>query len=546
MTRKKGKIIAGAAAIMLVGAGGAWHVITGNILKNTASWVAQVGSKKLADGTSYTLTYDSMTRTRFPSIGVRLVNPSYTFIAPGDDTQTRPPINVSIKMNGVVDTTTDYLSNAYRVAINGAYAIDATVGEERITAMSASPSSEQLTLQARDRATFNAWNALDWNNSEQVKLALQGIAAARYEVGAFALNDAGGTLLVGGENVGFGFVNRGTEGHIDGNLHVKAKALESSAAYDQAAEKLLQALGTPLTLKLGEMPFSASRAGKQDIDVAISAKLPLGMASGKPPIGNVQVRKFYFKNDFYTFNAPTTMLLVEANGQRSLNLKLDWMLEATAAGGTEAQRFVNMVVGFMPQASEESPLDPELLKQKITAALPTFSTLGPITLAIDLDATSPIDAPAAGDAKAPAARDSVTLRNFAFSHKRWGLEAKGDTLNDANGATINLALTCKQCDTFTGDVVLTAQGAQEAMNVATPNRPQMALTPEFLANVNSTLAEIGSKAGDDITFTFTTPKAGEVVVNGKPLAEVGPKLMALFMALQPAPVAPPSEEAPAE
>lgn len=551
MASKKVKVIGGVAAVLVAGAGSAWYVITGNILSATTSWLATVASKKLEDGTT-TLTYDSIRRSSFPSIGVRLVNPRFAVTYPGTDNETKAPVAFTVALNGTIDTTTDYIGNAYNVAVNGAYSYDASIGETKFGGKSAAPSTERWLLKAKDRATFSAWNALDWNNEDAVKAAIQGIAAARYEVGAFALNDAQGRLLMGANKLVLGFNNRSNETTIDGDVVIQANALEVTDAYNEAAESVMQLASLPQLMKLSQMPFSASRAGKQELDIVAAVKLPIGIASGASPSGFIDVSKFYAKNNFYTLNMPLRMVLNEANGQRNLTLKLDWLLDVTAAGGAEGQYLVNAVADPFLMAGRETldpqdpqPLDEQALKQRITAALPTLSTLGPITLAIDLDATSP-SAPAQPGQPATG-KDSVSMRNFALTHKRWGIVAKGDSLNNANGATINASLVCKQCDTLTGDVVATAQSAQEVMNTATPGRPQMALTPEFAASVNSTLADIGSKdAAGDVTFTFATPKPGEVTVNGKPIGEVGPKLMALFAALQPAPTAEAPEEAPAE
>jgi hypothetical protein len=85
MAAKKIKVIGAVAAVLLVGAGGGWYVVTGTIVKNTSQWLEGVASKKLENGATYTVTYDSITRSSFPAIGVRLVNPTYTFEAPGDD-----------------------------------------------------------------------------------------------------------------------------------------------------------------------------------------------------------------------------------------------------------------------------------------------------------------------------------------------------------------------------------------------------------------------------------------------------------------------------
>lgn len=542
MASKKVKVIGGVAAVLIAGAGSAWYVITGNILNATTEWLAQIASKKLEDGTSTTLTYDSISRSSFPSIGVRVTNPRFTLTYPGTDNETKAPLTVAVALNGSIDTTTDYLANAYKMAINGAYSYEARVGETTFGGKSATPSTERWLLKARDRATFNAWNTLDWNDEEAVKVAIKGIAQARYEIGAFALHDAKGQLLIGANNLTLGFSNRSNDTTIDGDVVMQASALEVSSAYDETVEALMQAAQLPPLMKLSEMPFSSSRAGKQDMDIVAAVKLPMGIASGAAPSGFIDVSKFYTKNNFYTLNLPMRMVLSEADAQRNLSLKLDWSLDVTAAGGAEGQYLVNGLAQMLPLQPTEDGIDLEPVKQKITAALPTLSTLGPITLAIDLDATSP--AKPAQPGQPAAGKDSVTMRNVSLTHKRWGIVAKGDSLNDANGATINASLVCKQCDTLTGDVVSTAQSAQEVMNIAQPGRPQMAFTPEFVASVNSTLAEIGSKdAAGDVTFTFTTPKPGEVAVNGKPLAEVGPKLMALFAALQPVPA---PEDLPAE
>jgi hypothetical protein len=541
MAAKKIKVIGAVAAVLLVGAGGGWYVVTGTIVKNTSQWLEGVASKKLENGATYTVTYDSITRSSFPAIGVRLVNPTYTFEAPGDDNEKQPPVKFSMKLNGTADTVTDYLGNAYRFTSRGVSTISVDFGEEHLVATS-EPKTWQASIKAKDRQTFNRWSTLDFNDPTAVQAAVKGLSQVSFDAGAVTYKDATGAVLLSSEKTGLRFTNRSADTSIDFDLAFEVKAMEAGEAYIQTVERLVGSINPAMPMKLSDMPFSVARAGKQDMDVAVSVNLPQGFGAGPAGTGSIRVSKLALKNNYYTLTAPTDIALSEANGQRDVKIKLDWSLDVSPTGGLEGQRLVDMIASMAPQPSADSPLDPELLKQKITAALPTVSTLGPISLVVDMDATAPKPT-ANADANAPKGRDSVTLRQFRFGHKRWALEAKGESLNDEKtGANINVNLTCKQCDTLTGDLFATAQGVQEVMNLSTPNRPQWQLTPELLTQLNSTLAEIGSKdASGDVSFAFTSPKPGDVAVNGKPVAEALPKLMMLFAAVQP-PAVPVAEQ----
>lgn len=542
MAGKKMKVIGGFVAVLLLAAVGAWVVVTGTIVKNTDSFLKSFANKAADGGTSFSVTYDSITRTSFPSIGARLVNPTYIFEVAGNDNETQPPLKLVVKLEGTADTVTDYLGNAYRFTSNGVSTATIDIGEEHIVATSA-PKTWVAAIKAKDRKTFQGWNSLDFNDSAQVEAAIKGLAQLSFDSGASVYKDANGATLLSSEQATFSFTNRSADASVDFDLALELKGAEAGAAYIQTFERLMASMSPAMPLKLSDMPFSVARAGKQDMQVELSVNLPEGLGAAAAGAGSIHMKKFYVKNNYYTLTAPTDVVLSEANGQRDVKVKLDWVLDVSAIGASEGQHVIDMASRFAPPPSADSPYDPEALKQKITAALPTVSTLGPMTLAIDLDATAPKPE---GDAAATG-RDSVTLREFRFGHKRWALEAKGESLSDEkSGASINVNLTCKQCDTLTGDVFATAQAVQEVANLTTPERPQFQLTPALLAELNRTLAEIGTKdASGDIAFAFTTPKPGDVAVNGKPIAEVLPKLMAVFAAAQPQPVDPESLPAPA-
>lgn len=545
MAAKKITVMGGVVAVLLLGAVGAWYGVTGTIVKHTERFLTNLASKQVEGTASYRVTYDRITRTTFPTIGARLVNPTYTFEAAGDDNEKLPPVKFSVKLDGVADTITDYLGNAYRFTSSGASTITIEVGEEKIVATSA-PKTWTAAIKAKDRKAFQVWNTLDFNDAQQVQVALKGLAQASFDSGAMRYTDASGATLLSSDKAAISFTNRSADAGIDFDLALEFKAMEAGEAYIQTVERLMASISPAMPIKLSDMPFSIARAGKQDMDIALSVNLPQGFSANAAGAGNIDVKKFALKNNYYAFSAPTQLALSDAGGQRDVKVKLDWTLDVSPTGAAEGQRLLDMAAAFAPPPSAEAPYDMEALKQKVTAALPTVSTLGPINLVIDLDAVAPKPAGVDATQGNAAGRDSVTLRQFRFGHKRWALEARGESLNDEKaGATINMTLICKQCDTLTGDVFATAQGAQEAANLTAPDRPQWQLTPALLAQLNSTLAEIGTKdASGDVTFTFSTPTPGDVAVNGQSMAQVVPKLMAVFAAAQPVPEAVP-EVAPA-
>jgi hypothetical protein len=140
-------------------------------------------------------------------------------------------------------------------------------------------------------------------------------------------------------------------------------------------------------------------------------------------------------------------------------------------------------------------------------------------------------------------RQNLTLRAFHFDHARWGIEAKGMAAKSGKeDMQVDMKLVCKRCSTMTKDIYDTAQGVQDVLNFINPERAPWPVDAAMLARIDSTLAEIGRKdeASGDITFSIGATKPNEIRINDRPLEEVMPKLLAIFMPAMAAPDALPA------
>lgn len=522
-------ILAGLAVASLVGAGGFWYVASGRVVEQVAAQVQAFNTRTRPDGDSAKISYDRLQRTMFPAIGARIVNPALELNQQGDGAST-PPMILSWKGQGTTDLIINHITHSYRVDTNGSSHIDLQAGEEKIAAES-QPNATHLTVAAKDAAAFKAWGTLDTQDANAVRAALRDIKKFSFDFGPVLVKDAtSGSTILSQEKSMVRLANRSTDTQADFDLKAEVRGTQVTKEYNDIVNRVIRAGRVPVQMMDDEaVPFSMARAGLQDLIIDLSVDAPL--ASGPMSDGHIEVRAFSVKNNFYRAALPGKVVLSEKDGGRNAALKLDWTLEVTPAGAAEMARMVAMGSGRIPVLSSMAEkaganASPEEVKQKILAALPTLSTLGPITLAVDLDARVPAPPPSGqiADANAP---ERVTVNGIALNHTRWGFEAKGKLERKRqDGTTVDMTLDCKRCDILTGDLYASATNAQDLMNLLQPGREQWRLSDAMLTNLNQLLADAGRKdANGDITFTIASPKPNDIRLNDKPVGEFMAQLM---------------------
>ncbi len=545
--------------VAAIGAGSVWYIAAGDIVARTKKLIDTTNAKPHADGTAIKMTYDSLERTMFPHIGARFVNPAIEVNSPGapamalNNGSPRPiepqPFHLTWHHAGTIDVMTDYLTKEYRLVNNGSATGSLDTGTDKM-GITAAPAHSEFSLKAKTQEAFRAWQSLDLSNPDAVKAALSQIGGAHGNAGAVKLTDtATNAIILTQDEVKFDLTNQSDDKKIKFDLTFVSKGAQVTKEYSDLVTHAMTMLHLPTGITGTSMPMAASRAGKQDIDIAMNVDLPQAAQANlqMQPIGDIHVTKLSIKNDFYQLSAPLDVVLHEDATRRHATIKLDWSLAISPVGAKEMQLLLD---DGLPMASNylgasASNMDQALLKEKIIAALPNVSTLGPVALVLDVDASVPKpDAPktaTAADGKA----ETLTLRQFRFEHKRWGIDAHGEASNNAatRGGTVNGTLTCKQCTTLSQDMYETVHAVQDVLALLQPTDRPYPLTEAMLTQLNTTLGEIGrpGTASGDLDFVITTPAPNDMRVNDKPIGQILPQLMMVFA---PPPVSAPPSVAP--
>ncbi len=547
MAKKIVRIIVVVAAIAAIGAVSSWFVLAGNTLTHAKQWIADINDAAHEDGSTFTLRYGAIERAPFPNIGVRLVNPEIIFTAPKTDAEDAAMVEAKWQRKGTVDFITDTLRNEYRLISDGSGELTLQSGDDQ-THIVSSPAQVEASLRASNRDAFATWKNMNWRNPEALQAALRTIAQLRLQMSPITLTDTASEAVIFTQQQGlFSFMNHSTNGSMAFELTVLAKGSQMTPAYTDVALRIASMLGAPTVIDT--TPFSMTRAGTQDVDVVVQVDIPATPEGAPVSNGSIRVPRFEFTNDYYRLQLPTEVVLTDTNGRGDAHVKLNWLAEVKPAGAAEMQRSMgvsSMIAPLLAQlaGSKKSDVDPEALQQKMMDLLPTLSTLGPIRLVTDIDATV-VRATEIRESKtddsSKEASEKVTIRTLSLSHPRWGMEAKGMAARDAKGmATMDFSILCKQCETLTQDGYDKARALQAALNLMNPAREQWLLDDSIRENLNGALAEIGRKdeATGDIHFAVGTPEPNDIRINDVPVADV---MKTLTQALA---LAPPDAEAP--
>ncbi|MFZ4541771.1 MAG: hypothetical protein ACOYNL_08200 [Rickettsiales bacterium] len=558
MVRMMKIVPVGILVAAIIGGGAAWYVLGGKAITQAQQLIDGFNTKTRPDGSTIKLTYHSMERTGFPAIGVRLVNPVIDITVPANGGETLP-ITAQWKREGTVDIITDYISHEYRFRNDGKGTAFLQVGDEK-TSIAMAESHSKGVLTAKNRGAFDAWATLDLKDQEAVKRAIQNIAGLQLTVGPLKVTDeAGSTVLFTQEKADISIDNRSAPGQITVTASAEMKGTEVTEQYSVFMQRASHMLRLKDNVGDPSLPLSIVRAGKQDIEFAANVNMP-EPGNGPMPNAQVHVSKLLIKNNFYNISAPFDIVLKESADRRDATIHTNWSFEFTQQGADEMRSVINNNGGFASILRRATPeggnnVDPATLQQKVDAILPTVSTLGPIMLKANITASVPgPKAPERTKEDPEIDQETLNIAELEFGHKRWAITAKGKLARSSkNGSIANLDLICKQCPTLTSDIYQTLNAVQDALNLLNPARVQWPANDAWHTQVDSTLAQVGTKdeATGDITFNITTPKPNDIRVNGRPSGEVVPALMMLYMSAvpprpEPTPPAPPPGAKPME
>ncbi len=549
MNKKLVRII-GILLILAIGGGGvAWFVTTAQTKQSVIDTITKLNATTAEDGTKIEISYASVETAGFPpSITVRLVDPVLKVSIPNmhanqlaaeqDAAQAPQPVEIQWSFKGHADVITNHLNASYGLNLKGNDTMRMSMGDENVSVVGEN-SDYQFALKAKSLSDFLKWENLNPKDEAQMKALFASISEVSSNIGALNYKVEGTGEPAFTQELGkFQLSNRSTDELVDLDFEVLGKASQVHPAYGAFLEKLGMMGEAPPELAamgLNEMPFSAARAGKQDFDMAASVYVTTSKDANAPRIVRVKAPRFMIKNNFYDMNLVVNMDATDSASGTDFTFLIDNKLNVTEAGATDMRKMMDTIFAMAPMMAQNNPaFDAEQFKAKVTEALPTVSTLGPITFVVDVSGKL-----AAKGEAAVAQKGTINVNRFDFSHARWGINAKGTMDNTAEAPAITLTLNCVKCDAMTADVMKSAVQGQEIQTMLDPKQPQFPLGDGMLASVNQLLASIGKKdaASGDIAFDVTTPAANDFRINDKPVAGV---MMEAMTALAPymAPAAP--------
>lgn len=526
--------------VAAMGLAGAWYVASGDVVATTKQRIAELNDAKREEGITFAIAYDSLKRSAFPKVGARIVNPRIEFTDGGDGAG-RPPFSFEWKREGYVDFVSDIRTLQYQIASHGAGHTMIRADNQNFE-IASEPSDITLVLTARDRAAFNAWQALDWRDQTAVQKALQDLSGLSFTTSDVVMVEATTRApLYSQQASSVQLVNRSTDERYDADATIQVKGSQITKEYSDMLARFTAALQMPLAVNDEIMPFSATRAGKQNVDIDARVNLPRNTQDGIVDEGYIHVTRFTATNDFYTLTAPFDVVISKASERRTANIKGKLQFQLSEAGGQEMNRpglNHSILMALSKQAGAASlEGEPALLQEKLALALPNVSGAGPVTLDVDIEVSTPLaaaskEAPAPQEQEQDQRREMLTVNQLAFGHARWGMDVKGMLVREGkNQMTVDFTVICQKCETMTRDIYDVMAATQDVMNLLNPKREPWYMNDEMLANINNTLAEIGRKdeATGDIVFGIGSPTPNDIRINDKPFGQAMLKFMMVFV-----------------
>ena len=548
MNKKPILVFFGVFSVMLAAYAAAWYVLSGQAVARTQEHLAQMG-QTTNRAMQITLSAEQVVRTPFPAIGVRLINVQSHFL-PAAEAGAKA-LRIDAAFQGQVDVVTDYPRKQLRTLTDFSSArVTLHQNDTETVYQSEGAVKGAVVLTTRHFNGFQRFAELGSTKDntkieDALKAAFAELAGLRMDVAGYRLKDAQGNVFLGSEGGQFHLVNRSTPAQIDFDLAMDFKAIEISSAYYTAMIAAMpQNLVASTPFDMNEMPFSQTRAGKQDTRLDATVTMPTPEGGKAPDNFLLDARTLYLKNNYFTLQMPTHIAL--SRETHKLSIKQDWSFEVTPAAAAEMQRVIDSTAQLSakmqalkpgcnagtptPDCAPSAPggMSPEL-RQKITEALPTLSTLGPITLAMDVETVIP---EAAAGGKTDAVAPGIIVRNYDLNHKRWGIGITGNATGEGSTKKMDFTIVCRKCASLTHDLYTTAQQASEALHLAAPEKPlPFTVTQAMLTGVNQLLGQYGKldTVSGDIRFVISTPQAGDIRINDRPVGEFAMQFMTLFI-----------------
>lgn len=515
------------AAAFAGGAGYAWHSLSGEAVASVRASIDRYNQAERRPGLKASVGYATISRSRFPSLGARVVNPSFDFEDSGE-AGGRSPLAIHWKHEGDIEIVSMPRDFGYRITSRGrGNTAFETAGKAFEVASKDAVISAEIT--SRDKAGYErlgSLNSISLADKEALKAFLLSLHSVTIDASLIELTSADGSVAYySQDSSSLHITNRSDPSVVDAEVTLQLANSEVSKEYDGALREFITALGIPM-LDVSVVPFAASRAGKQNVDLAFSVRLPITGPRDEFPESYLHIKRLELNNDFYRFSAPLDVAAHNGQDGHMLRAKGNLRFELTNTGGDELRRINQNPEIALSQLGHETAANPAAGSS--LPVLPELDKLGPITLDIDLDLSAPYipkDAPPRKHAS-QGPRESLVIRALSFNHARWGIELEGMASRASKGEfMLDFNLVCGKCMALVGD----AFDRTEAWQTAAGEADKQSLA-EKRSKVEALLKDIGKpdESTGDIAFGIGTPQANDIRINDKPLSEVMPRVMDLF------------------
>lgn len=530
------KLAVGVTVLAAGSAGGAWYVLSGNLVTGIKGTFDQIN----AANSGIQVSYAALGRTPFPTIGARLTDIAYRAEASSQDTGEQSILEW--KSKGISEIIAQPWSHQY--LLHSHAGVDTSFGKkEALLTTHTEPTAFKIAVQAVDHQAYAALAEVNVKDKSSLQQAADGIAQLHMRTDPMLVTGANGETLYSHQAFTLDFVRKPNAQFQDVAFALLLKDSLTTPAYQTLIEGMLGTLDAhalPLQVER-DLPFASYRAGKQNIDIAGHLVVPK-TSGGTFDGSSVVFNRFEVSNDFYHLTLPLTIQQQAAGSGHILQAKLDGSYTLTEAGGKEMQQYaVPALASFLTGFASQTKDVPNLAEQ-LNAAIPTLSTVGPVALKLDLEANlgrkkTPDSAPVAEATPFPAPadksiQDQYSLNQFTLSHARWGIDAKGLFINPndgKSGVVSDVTIRCLKCHTLMADGFSEARAVQEILTLMKPDRPQWRIDTAVEQQAIALMDEIGQKKAEeeDLSLAITTPNPGNVVINGKSVAEIVPKVLAI-------------------
>ncbi len=534
MQKKTLTIIGAVIAVAAAGGVGAWWVTTENTKKEVVATIERLNAMELPEGITMKIGYESVKASGLPPvITVRLVNPTFDLTMPlqpatqpmmhdGEDVPVPAAQTLTMKVSydGYADVITNHLGASYGLKIAGDDTIATTAGDKSVT-IKGDDSAYKISVTADSIQDFMRWEKMNWENEEDVKNFVRSLREFALTSGKLEYKDvATGEPALTQDGADLTFLNRSKGEVYDFDLDFSARNMKVHSNYGAVLDHIT-ALQDPT---MGAAPFSATRAGVQNMEGKVSFYFTEDEAAKKRTL-KLDVPKMSYSSDYYDFTSPLKLDLQEADDTIRFDLKADYVMTMKAAGSAEMKSFLaNTIKAFEAMLPPPASTGTASMTDQVFALVPTISTLGPVTTALEVsgDVASP--------KSATPGKGMIDLKRFEISHQRWAIKADGKVDNKTQTPNVNLTLRCEKCDQFTADTMDQAVKAENFGKTMGSEGFPVTLGQPLLDAINTLLATVGKKdEAGTVVLAITTPAANDFRLNDQPIANVMMQAMTTLM-----------------